>query len=166
VAITLVAASADTTSALIAAGAVLAGVLAGGVITAATTAYFEHKREKADTRQARRLIAEELQSVLNHLDHMLKAGKYPRPDDLAGFLPTSQWESGRVVLARHIEDDRWGSLSPYVDSIHITREMVDEAPRDVPIPEDIRKILVTDRELAAECYAALTGPTPWEPNSA
>jgi hypothetical protein len=69
--------AAPTNSSLIPALAALGGVLIGGLITAVTTAYFEKRGDRADVRQGRRLVLEELRSVWNQAGALVETRRYP-----------------------------------------------------------------------------------------
>jgi hypothetical protein len=119
----LLALSSANTTALISAGSVLVGILLGGLITAGTTGYFERRRDRADSRQTRRLVAEELRTIWNHLHLMTQHESYPSTDSLSQhpFLPTKQWEANKAMLARHLDDHTWDALSPFMDSGELCR---------------------------------------------
>jgi hypothetical protein len=156
----LIAISSETTTALIAAGAVLGGVLVGGLTTLVTTAYFERRRDRADSRQARRLVAEELRSIWNHLDLMAEEKEYPSTLPTSpSFLPSGQWEANRAALARHLGDKTWDALSPFMDSIPATRAIVElqQGAGQVFIPPVMLTRIEDARDLAADLYPMLTG---------
>lgn len=148
----------ETTSALITAGAALAGVLAGGLVTAGTTAYFERARQLGDVRQALRLVAEEVRTIWNHCDDLVTEERFPivHPPSRT-FLPSEQWESNRAVLARHLDDTSWNALSPFMDSVPAARALVEVAPLDSPIPSSTLERFDDMRGLAAAIYSALSG---------
>jgi hypothetical protein len=146
-----------TTSSLIAAAAVLAGVLIGGLITAGTTAYFERRRERGDVRQARRLVVEELRSIWNQAEGLVQRGRYPKTFGPPTFLPTEQWEANRALLARHLDDEIWDSLSPFMDSMPAARAVAARESPDSEVSEDRLEGFAETRDLAAEHFEALSG---------
>jgi hypothetical protein len=149
---------ASETNTFIGAGAVLVGVIAGGAVTAGTTGYFERRRDRADMRQGCRLVAEEVRTVWNHLDLMIRSASYPRTlGSPPRFLPSDQWNANRSVLARHLDDDTWDTVSPFMDSIRTTRELIEAAPLNSPIPQAMLEEFTTSRSLAREACALLTG---------
>src|SRR4051812_32186375 len=62
---------------------------------------------RRETRAARRLIADELDTVANHLAMMLRKNVWPESAFLgkAYFLPTNSWEQHRVALAQAMDVD-------------------------------------------------------------
>jgi hypothetical protein len=156
---TVIAISSGTTTALIAAGAALGGALIGGLIPAWTTDHIEHRRDKADVRQARRLVLEELRSVWNHADGLVRTSRFPIAllPPSPRFLPDEQWQANRAILARHLPDNEWDALSPFMDSIPATRAIVEGAPPSAAIPDELRDGFLRTRELAAEVYSFLSG---------
>jgi hypothetical protein len=150
--------SSANTTALISAAAVVAGILLGGLITAGTTAHFERRRDKADNRQARRLVAEELRSIYNHLSLLQEEGYPVALPESPTFLPTEQWEANRGVLARHLDDKTWDALSPFMDSIPATRAVIgrDVAAGLVVIPSSVLGQIENAHDIALDAYSALT----------
>jgi hypothetical protein len=150
--------AAPTNSSLIAALAALGGVLIGGLITAVTTAYFEKRRDRADVRQARRLVLEELRSVWNQAGALVETRHYPGTiPPSPQFLPSGQWEANRDALARHLDDDAWDALSPFMDSIPATRAIVIAAPRAAQIPAPMLARFESMQELASDLYSFVSG---------
>lgn len=136
----------------------LAGVLAGGLITAGTTWLFEKRREDGDLRQASRLIAEELRTIYFHYELLVEDGTAPNSTD--GFLPTEQWQARRDVLARHLPDEVWDGLSPFMDSVASSRWIILRTePRTRPA-SDVMDKMRNARDLASDSYKLLTGRRP------
>jgi hypothetical protein len=147
----------DTTATLIAAAAALLGVLIGGLITTGTTWFFERRRDDADLRQARRLVAEELLLINYHFRSMAEFNRYP----LAGtamLLPTQQWEQHRGALARHLDDETWDSLSPFLDSIPATRAVFEREPPATQLSPHHLDVALEGARMAGEYYLRLGGP--------
>jgi hypothetical protein len=119
--------------------------------------HVEHRRDQADVRQARRLVVEELRSVWNHATGLVERG-YPTglPSTLM-FFPDEQWRANRAVLARHLPDNEWDALSPFMDSIPATRAIVLGAPAGVPMTPANRERFAETAEIAADIYSRLSG---------
>jgi hypothetical protein len=155
----VIAVSSETTSAIIAAIAVLGGVVVGGLVTALTTAYFERRRDSGDIRQARRLVAEELRSIYNHLYLLSSEREYPSNlPESPTFLPTEQWEANRALLARHLDELTWDELSPFMDSIPATRVVLAEEvfAGKVAIPPGMLEKINDACDLSAHIYRLLS----------
>jgi hypothetical protein len=156
VAATVLGLSSASTSALIAASAVLGGILLGGLITAGTTAYFEGRRDRADARQARRLVVEELRTIWNQLNAILQRGQFPpQVPGAPPLLPTAEWEANRATLARHLPNDEWDALSPLMDSIPLTRSVVQRQPGSSLSEKDVAG-LTAMRGVAAQLYTLIS----------
>lgn len=136
----------------------LAGILAGGLITGATTWLFERRREEADLRQAKRLVAEELRTVYFHYETAAKERR--PPDSMDGFVPDEQWQARRDVLARHLPDKVWDTLSPFMDSITSSRRLVARTSPGTSFPTAVVEMLTGAAELARDAYVLLTGDEP------
>lgn len=156
-AVELVGASDVTNAALIGAGAALFGVIVGGLITAGTTWLFERRRDRADSRQARRLVLEELRSVWNQAGELARGGTYPSAlPNSPTFLPDEQWQANRPMLARHLPDEQWDALSSFMDALPATRAIVEAAPRNGPIPNPRRALFADTKDMAADLFRLLS----------
>jgi hypothetical protein len=152
----LVGLTSDQETALIAGAAVLLGALMGGLVPALTTAHFEKRRDKADARQARRLVAEELRTHVRQLDQMLRDDGY-RASMAANLLPDTHWVENRPTLARHLPDPVWDLLSVYMDATPVYRQALMETPPGDPFPPEQLLGFPDTRALVARIYTDLTG---------
>jgi hypothetical protein len=87
----------------------LVGVVVGGLLNAATTAWSDRRRGASATRAASRLVRNELRFIGAHLAASSRAGVYgPEADEP---LPRGQWEQHSGQLAASLDDDLWESVS-------------------------------------------------------
>jgi hypothetical protein len=140
----------------------LVGVLAGGTLEF----LFELRREKAGIRQAKLLVAVDLQTAQFHLEGLLNSGHTPQPlsDEVrARFLPTDAWHEYKETLALKaaLSDTQWGLLATLEHTIENVRFRTLGHPPRTPLStlgsgyavDDIRE-MVTSAELL---YHRLTG---------
>ena len=66
------------------------GVLVGAMTAGGFDLYFEHRRDQADLRQAKRLVADEIHTQWLHHDLLLEVGRLPE-HDLDKLMPTAAW---------------------------------------------------------------------------
>jgi hypothetical protein len=147
-------------TALIGAGAALVGIVLGGLIAIGTTAYFERKRESAEFRQARRLVAGELRMIWAHLIEMLDAGTTPiTPGSQQVFLATDLWRESAPTLARNndvVSDAGWDQLSALVSVVELHRALLVSKPPGTPLTQSETDNLRDALEYTHRCYATLT----------
>jgi hypothetical protein len=137
----------------------LIGVLAGGLITAATTWAFERRREEADLRQARRLVGDEIHTQWMHHDLLLEVGRLPE-HDIDQLMPTALWEENKATLARHLTDKVWGFLATVEHAVRRTGAILARGEPNSPISADWLAKLEEGRRLTATAYRELTGRDP------
>ncbi|TML20676.1 MAG: hypothetical protein E6G28_10400 [Actinobacteria bacterium] len=82
----------------------LGGAWIGSAIPSRYQERIERKREQAEIRAARRLIANELNVLAAHLKAVAELGK-PPPGPIHNLLPMEAWGEQRLVLARAKEID-------------------------------------------------------------
>jgi hypothetical protein len=92
----------------------LAAVGVGGLLAFFSSWVLEGRREKRDERarqraskEARLLVADELDTIGNHLDLLADHGKWPVADyiDAAGFLDAREWHAHKGQLAVILDDE-------------------------------------------------------------
>lgn len=75
----------------------LAGVVIGGLITGGTQVWLEWRREKASTRAAARLLADDLGTARMFFEHCLTADKWV--DTPQAILTADLWNEHKAALA-------------------------------------------------------------------
>jgi hypothetical protein len=81
------------------------------------------------------------------------------PNKLPGsprYLDTPQWEANEATLARHLDDETWDALSPFMRSMVPTRVMIEASPPNARITVGLLKALQTLPPLAESIYKQLT----------
>jgi hypothetical protein len=86
----------------------LIGVIIGGLINGAVTAWQAHRHEKMDGRVAARLVYTELRDI--YVESVLPAKLNLKYDSSLRF-PTPTWLKQQEVLARVLSDDAWEKVS-------------------------------------------------------
>lgn len=131
----------------------LAGVLIGALVAAGTTYWFDRDHRIGDERTAKRLLAHEI-----HVDTgiLIEAAAYGK---LRGPQPAiDAWRSQAGTLARHLDDDVWGTVSTFYGALLYVSPM--PAGRcGLGLPEDRRRQLVRSAAIAGDkAYQALGHP--------
>jgi hypothetical protein len=135
----------------------LIGVALGGLITWGIQFFFEQRRNEDAVRQAKRLVAEELQTIWLNLKNLADAGTaptYPYGVDL-DLLPTVAWEANKTTLARHLSDDDWNELPTLMHAAFRLQQLYVRGEHGRPLTRDE---IERNRELAAtasELYSRL-----------
>jgi hypothetical protein len=84
------------------------------------------RSEKREFRRAQRLVAEELQTIVGHLEFLSKEGRVPTINK-EHMLPTSDWEEYRHVLAMSLSDRDWDELPTVMQSMEPHRRLITAA---------------------------------------
>lgn len=137
----------------------LLGVLIGAMTAGGFELFFERRRDRADLRQAKRLVAGEIHTQWLHHDLLLHEGRLPR-HDLDKLMPTAAWEENSAVLARHLTDELWGFLSMGEHATQRTGEVLMREAPETPIAPEWTAKLQNGRDLLASAYRELTGNEP------
>jgi hypothetical protein len=121
----------------------LGGVLIGSVVGAIVHWRFERRRERADVRQVKRLIASEVLRVWLHYEGMLDHGCLPttRGTEEVPFLPDAVWREYRPTLARHLSDDEYNGLALVMNTVATTRSVIVEQELGLPLSAELRSSL-------------------------
>lgn len=121
--------------------------------------YFERRRDRADLRQAKRLVADEIHTQWLHHDLLLEAGRLPL-HDLDKLMPTAAWEENKATLARHLTNEMWGFLSIGEHAIRRTGEVLMRESPETPLTPEWKAKLENGRDLVGTAYRELTGKDP------
>jgi hypothetical protein len=142
----------------------LIGVVAGGLVTGASSLYLEWRRERGELRQAKRLAAEELHTVWAHLLLLAEHRKTPTLMTLSGddYLPTRDWHTNRAVLARWLSDDHWSALPKHVHNVEQLRRHILASKPGSPLPPGHIRMVGEMAGMTASFYESLTGEPPYE----
>jgi hypothetical protein len=136
----------------------LLGVAVGGVITWAVEFFFERRREQADLRQAKRLIAEELQTVWIDFDNLARDRRTPTSlVDPEAFLPTQAWQAHKATLARHLSDREWQELPLVAHAAGRLRVIYLGGERGRALTSEDVKWCADLRDAASRVYTSITG---------
>jgi hypothetical protein len=151
----------------------LLAVVVGGAIT-----YFgqtqldnrRHKRElereaeeaEAELRVAKRLMAEEMDTLALHHALLVFDGRYPKLIGAAEFfLPTITWEAYKRTLALGLSDADWEELAPFMHSAGRVRLIVAGADPGSPVDTDTLGKVRNGAILARDLHDMLEGkPAP------
>jgi hypothetical protein len=87
----------------------LAGVVVGGLLTAAVTFLFERRQEKREARVARRVMRSELEEATTAIEDALAGGEWPPGWDNKSW--SQSWSTYRGVLAATMDDDDFDKLA-------------------------------------------------------
>jgi hypothetical protein len=93
-----------------------------------------------EERGARRLVADELDTIANHLTMLLEADAWPEVP-LAGFLPTDRWDEHKATLASAMESQAdFGALAGFAYSVGQLRARIDRSYEygGICFPADVR----------------------------
>jgi hypothetical protein len=102
----------------------LIGVVVGALATGGVEYWMAWRRERAELKQAKRLVAEELESLKGQLSTILRENRTPDalpPDVQERFLPTSTWLEYRAILARRLDDAVWYGLPHFYSGVSYLR---------------------------------------------
>lgn len=133
----------------------LVGVVVGAVVTGAVNAWGEWRQRRADVRQARRLIAEDLRLIVADLELMAELGHYPVMFE--HFLPTAAWSEHRGVLARELDDEIWSQLAAMMTTVSVVATSAKMSPAGSKIPDAARQQYAEGIEHFGWLYEELTG---------
>jgi hypothetical protein len=138
----------------------LIGVVVGAVVTGGVDFILEKRREDAEQKRARRLIAGELQLVAVHLEQASEQPATPRVriSDFQGqFLPDEVWLASRTQLASALDDKQYVDLAGIYAAVAMLRLSLDELGPLRPVPKRLKQQAGVLREKVAEAYAELVG---------
>jgi hypothetical protein len=141
----------------------LVGVIVGGLLTGAVDLYIERRKRQALIFMAKRLVGDDLSTIVIHLDGLIERGTAPLSDEQrrAKFMPTSAWETHRETLAQKgaVSDDDWQELSSILHAVGSLRFMILELPPASPVPAHLMSGVREQRQLVADLHLAITdGP--------
>lgn len=88
----------------------LAGILAAFFAPTWTDRRIARRREAQDLLQARRLVAQELETLAIQLRTVARQGRAFLPE-LADFFETDEWEAHKATLARSLDGTQWRALA-------------------------------------------------------
>jgi hypothetical protein len=117
---------------------------------------------------AKRLVAEELQSIAMHLDLLLANGVTPPTESAerrAKFMPTATWETHKEVLAGKgvLSDDDWQATAALFHSVAGLRMVIVEEPAGTHLSADVMRGVQEQRAFVASVYETFEGrPLSWE----
>jgi hypothetical protein len=143
----------------------LAAVIVGALIAGGLDFFFEARREKADLRQAKRLVGDEIQTIwvnLTALADARTAPTYPLGAETAdAFLPTIAWEANKTTLARHLSDDDWEELPVLMHAATRLRLMYAKGQAGRVLSNEEVEQCEDLAQTASTLYKTLTGRDVW-----
>jgi len=88
----------------------LIGVVVGALVTGGVDYVMQRRREKAELRQARRVVAGELSDLWYQLETITAGDRWPGevPEE---WFASRMWEAHRPVLASQLSDEDWNELA-------------------------------------------------------
>jgi hypothetical protein len=137
----------------------LAGVVIGGLITGGIDYFLEWRREERALRQAKRLVALELETLRVHLELLVEENKVPsRPalGQVGFFLATEAWDAHKNLLAALLSDQEWRFVSAPYDVLPAVKLLIGAAEPETPvnpawrIPELIPMVEISRKTLTGE----------------
>lgn len=152
------------------AGAFALGAVVVGVVALVRELLVDRERWRREqaaydrvTSAARRLVADELDTVRNHLALMIRRGMWPVPNfvESANFLPTVEWERRKDRLAEAVSDENtWVVLASFEYSLAQlrARALGEQAGKQLQPIE--RERLQTMHDQATVLYGVLAGDIP------
>lgn len=122
----------------------------------------ENEAAERELRVAKRLVAEEVETVALHHALLVRDGRYPGTREREHVLfPDRTWTTYKPTLALGLDDDVWETLSAYMYSVPRARSHVGSAEPGSPIDPAIVEKLRESALVARELHETLTGkPTP------
>jgi hypothetical protein len=79
----------------------LIGVVVGGLVTGGVDFLLDWRREGAEQKQAKRLVGDEVESIVTGLDHIVERGRLPgrlsTEEARMQFLPVSEWSQHKAA---------------------------------------------------------------------
>ena len=133
----------------------LSGILAGGL---------DHRCRDVGIRASRRgrRYAPGAQACRRgdpvDLQPRVRDGRYRSAPNFPGPLfPTAQWEAHRDVLARHLRDEVWDELSPFMDSVPAARQVFERLPKGTEFQDPLWNAIAVMTAGAANAYELLKG---------
>jgi hypothetical protein len=111
---------------------------------------------------AKRLVAEELQTIAMHLDLLIQNGLTPPIENTERrlkFMPTTAWEANKETLAGKgvLSDDDWQSTAALFHAVANLRVVIlDEPPGTKPGPTALQGIR-EQRILVGSLYETFLG---------
>jgi hypothetical protein len=136
----------------------IGGVVVGSLLNSRATLRVEHQRvarererEARIVRRARRIVADELQTLSGHLFIVGMEARFPA-DALvqsASFLPLAEWRRNKDVLAELLDDDEWQSLPVLYGNIEAFRYRLHHEAGEEFRERDRRRVM----EMSAQAEA-------------
>jgi hypothetical protein len=119
----------------------LVGVVLGGLLTAGTQLWLEHRRERRAISRAKRLVSGELLHAILILrtEADRSDGTWMFFDDAARVLPTTAWGEHRAHLAELVSEEVWERLVMAYAMLEIDRgrlQRSDALPPTAPMSDD------------------------------
>jgi hypothetical protein len=154
----------------------LIGVVVGGLITGGVDFLLERRREGAEHKQAKRLVGDEIDSIVTGLDLIVENARLPRrglsDEERMQFLPVGEWFQHKAALALALSDDEWRFLSTFYYNVggfraraidlgpgaEVDDDTIDLVRRDIAIGREAMKRLGL-----ADVPPASRGPPPAHP---
>jgi hypothetical protein len=116
-------------------------VIVGALATTASTWFFTRRKERRESKVAKRLIREDIILAGSTLQSVLKNGWVPEFG-----LPLEDWREQRVILARDLSDEDWDAIAiamGYLDRIEEMLKSVSGGGEIKPaeIPDDAKDVI-------------------------
>jgi hypothetical protein len=93
------------------------------------------RNEKREFRRARRLVVEELQTIVRDLEFLSKEGHVPIINK-GQMLPTSAWDEYRDVLTMSLSDRDWAELPTVIGGMETHRRLISSADSGATLSAD------------------------------
>jgi hypothetical protein len=137
----------------------LLGVIVGGLVTGGVNYIMERRRERAELRQAKRLVADELLTVATQYSIMVEDRETPKKwsPSWANLLPSTSWEQHKATLARGLSDKDWADLPGFYSIVEAYRSSLLGGGPEQPIADEQLRQLDAELDSAARLYSILTG---------
>jgi hypothetical protein len=133
--------------------------LSGGLVTGGVNYLMERRRESAELRQAKRLVADELLLVATQYSIMVEDRQTPKKGSPSWekLLPSTSWEQHKATLARGLSDKDWADLPGFYSIVEAYRSSLLGAGPEQPIAEEQLREVDAELDSAARLYSVLTG---------
>jgi hypothetical protein len=128
----------------------------------------EWRRKRSVVFLAKRLVAEELQTIATHLELLITDGVTPPIESAERrmrFMPTSMWEANKQTLAAKnvMSDDDWLGTAALLHAVDSFRMVILEEPPGTQLSPQLQGRVREQRGLVGDTYETLRGRRlPWE----
>jgi hypothetical protein len=137
----------------------LLGVVIGGLVAGGVGYFMARRQERADLRQARRLVADELFTIALQYSILVEDRMTPNESSpmRANPLPSTSWEANRATLARGLDERDWTDLPGFYARLEAYRSSLVASTAEQAIANEQIEFLRAELDLAASLHFRLSG---------